>query len=41
MGPSKMIAVGQFFWILRSLYYAWMPGPMYVLLIEPLHGITL
>lgn len=35
-----MIAVGQLAWVVRALFYAWMPRADYVLFVEPLHGVT-
>jgi len=39
-GTSGLIALGQMAWIIRALFYSWMPEPNYVLFIEPLHGVT-
>eukprot|EP00929_Paragymnodinium_shiwhaense_P068629 TRINITY_DN34548_c0_g1_i1.p1 TRINITY_DN34548_c0_g1~~TRINITY_DN34548_c0_g1_i1.p1 ORF type:complete len:504 (+),score=86.16 TRINITY_DN34548_c0_g1_i1:78-1589(+) len=40
LGTRRMIALGQFAWVVRALFYAWMPAAWLVLLIEPLHGVT-
>ena len=39
-GAKKMICVGQLAWVVRALFYAWMPRADYVLFVEPLHGVT-
>eukprot|EP00397_Hematodinium_sp_SG-2012_P026642 GEMP01027932.1.p1 GENE.GEMP01027932.1~~GEMP01027932.1.p1 ORF type:complete len:685 (+),score=110.58 GEMP01027932.1:128-2056(+) len=39
-GTVGLITLGQFTWVVRALFYAWMPSPYWVLLIEPLHGVT-
>ena len=40
VGINRMIMIGQFAWIVRAFYYTVMPGPWWVLGIEPLHGVT-
>ncbi|CAD7961347.1 unnamed protein product [Amoebophrya sp. A25] len=35
-----MVLLGQAAWVFRALFYAYMPSADYVLLVEPLHGIT-
>lgn len=40
MGTRNMILLGQFAWVVRAVFYAFMNNPWLVLLIEPLHGVT-
>ncbi|CAD7961228.1 unnamed protein product [Amoebophrya sp. A120] len=40
LGAKQMILLGQAAWVFRAIFYAWMPKADYVLLVEPLHGVT-